>query len=94
MRTLEQIYSSLNIPPAPMTLPEMVRLIRKDWKKPYFGAVPYLDALEQMASLKDNYFFDDGRTIATYFLANAQTWRGPVAKAVKAEIKRQLGDKS
>jgi hypothetical protein len=29
---------------------------------------------------------DDAKTIVLYFLANAQTWRGEVAKRVKAEL--------
>jgi hypothetical protein len=60
--------------------------IRKDWKNVYFGAVPYLDALAQLRTMNDNFYLDDAKTIVLYFLANAQTWRGEVAKRVKAEL--------
>jgi hypothetical protein len=64
--------------------------IRADWRKPYFGAVPYLAAMASLDSVVDSYGFDDGRSVVLYFLANAQSWRGPVAKRVKAELKHML----
>ena len=33
--------------------------------------------------------YDSGRSIVRYFLGNAGTWRGDVAKAIKAELKRR-----
>lgn len=64
--------------------------IRKDWKKVYFGAVPYLDAMGSLDKITDTYYADDARTVVLYFLANATTWRGPVAKAIKLELKALL----
>jgi len=61
--------------------------IRKDWKKVYFGAVPYLDAMSTLDSIEDNYMFDSAKSIVLYFLADAGTWRGETAKRVKAELK-------
>lgn len=90
VRTTQQIYDSLGIPPPPTSPHDLARIIKQDWKKPYFGAVPYLDALLELSSWDDNFYCDSATTIGVYFLANAQTWRGPTAKAVKAEIKRQL----
>jgi hypothetical protein len=72
---------------------EIAREIRKDWKKVYFGAVPYLDAMSTLDSINDNYMFDSGKSIVLYFLANAGTWRGEVAKRVKAELKKMAGIK-
>ena len=60
--------------------------IRKDWKKPYFGAVPYLQAMMCLDKITDNYGFDTGKSIVLYFLANAGTWRGEVARRVKKEL--------
>lgn len=57
------------------------------WTKPYFGAVPYLDAMLTLNSIEDNYYLDSGKSIVLYFLANAQTWRGEDAKRIKAELK-------
>jgi len=61
--------------------------IRKDWKKVYFGAVPYLDAMSTLDSIEDNYIMDSGKSIVLYFLSNASTWRGETAKRIKAELK-------
>lgn len=72
------------------SLETVARDIRADWKKPYFGAVPYLDAMRSLGCVDDNFGYDDGRSIILYFLSNAATWRGPVAKAIKLELKAML----
>lgn len=64
--------------------------ISKDWRKPYFGAKPYLDAMHTLVDLQSRYGLDDAEGILVYFLANASTWRGDTAKRVKAEIKSIL----
>jgi hypothetical protein len=68
---------------------EIAQVISRDWTRPFFGAVPYLDALRSMSSVDDSYGLDDGRMIVAYFLSNATTWRGPIARIVKAELKRR-----
>lgn len=65
-------------------------IIRNDWKKVYFGAEPYLKAMESLNRITDNYYEDTGETIVRYFLGNAQSWRGPTAKAVKEKLKALL----
>lgn len=64
--------------------------IRRDWKKPYFGAVPYLEAMGSLNQITDRYLWDDGYDIVMYFLANATTWRGETARTIKAELKEIL----
>ncbi len=64
--------------------------IRADWKKIYFGAVPYLQAMETLDKITDSYIYDSGQEIVMYFLANAQTWRGETAKRIKAELNSML----
>ena len=64
--------------------------IQKDWKKPYFGAVPYMDAMASLDAITDQYMYDDARSIVRYFLANASSWRGETARRVKAELKGML----
>ena len=81
-------------PVASMSLSELARVIRRDWKKVYFGAVPYLDAMAQLDSINGNYYEDSGRSIVAYFLSNASQWRGEVAKKVKAELNRRLKNRS
>lgn len=61
-----------------------------DWKKPYFGAVPYLEAMGDLHNVTDNYYYDSGASVVRYFLANANTWRGENAKRIKAELKAML----
>ena len=60
--------------------------IRKDWKKVYFGAVPYLQAMSTLNSVDDTYISDSARSIVNYFLSNASTWRGETAKRIKKEL--------
>ena len=64
--------------------------IRRDWKDVYFAAAPYLDAMEQLDSIDDNYFFDSARSVVVYFLSNAKTWKGETAKRIKAELRSMI----
>lgn len=78
-----------------LTLSELASMCHNDWKKPFFGAVPYLNALRALPVMtaKAMYGFDDAGSIIRYFLGNASAWRGETAKAVKAEFKRRAGIK-
>jgi hypothetical protein len=73
-----------------MSLSEVATVVKKDWKKVYFGAVPYLNAMATMNSVRDNFGADSGQSIVTYFLSNAQTWRGPVARLVKERLNKDI----
>jgi hypothetical protein len=68
------------------TLSEIATEIRNDWKKVYFGAVPYLDAMSTLKSINDNYYQDSAKSIVLYFLANATTWKGDKAREIKKEL--------
>lgn len=75
----------------PRPLYEIANEIRKDWgKKMYFGAVPYVQAMQSLDKITDNYISDSGRSIVAYFLGNAMTWRGETARRVKAELNEML----
>lgn len=65
---------------------EIAKEIRSDWKNVYFAAIPYLRAMETLKSKSDNYFSDDAESIILYFLSNATTWRGEVARRIKKEL--------
>ena len=67
-------------------LSEIASEIRADWRKVNFGAVPYLDAMSMLDHVSDRFGYDNGYTVVRYFLANASTWRGEVAKKVKKEL--------
>lgn len=68
----------------------IAREISNDWAKPYFGAVPYLDAMHSLSTMRDKYYYDDAESVVLYFLANANTWKGETARAIKAELKAML----
>lgn len=62
--------------------------IKSDWVKVSPCAKPYLDAMEQLGSIKDNFYDDSGVSVVLYFLANARSWRGEKAKAIKVELNK------
>lgn len=66
---------------------EIAREIQREWKNPYFGAVPYLDAMHSLDSIRDQYYCDSAKSVVLYFLSNATTWRGDAARRIKAELK-------
>jgi hypothetical protein len=76
----------------PLKLRHLATMTRIDWgQKTYFGAVPYLRAMSTLEDVTSRYGADEGDMIVAYFLTNAGTWRGPVARAVKNELKRRIG---
>lgn len=86
MQNLEAL--KIQLPKAPIA--QIAVIIRKDWTKVSPYAAPYLRAMFQLSSNTDHYYADDAKSICLYFLCNAQGWRGEVAKAVKAELKRRF----
>jgi hypothetical protein len=75
----------------PRPLHEIAAEIRRTWTKPYFGAVPYLQAMACLSGPNDMYMADSAQSIVLYFLGNATTWRGEDAKRIKAELKKMFG---
>ena len=73
------------------TLHEIAKEIHKVWTTPWFGAVPYLEAMSTLDTVKDDYGLDSGSSIVEYFLANANTWRGEDARRIKKELKAHVG---
>lgn len=64
--------------------------VRADWKKVNFAAVPYLNAMLSLDKITDMYGWDDARSIVTYFLCNASSWKGERAREIKKELKALL----
>lgn len=64
--------------------------IRRHWPKPYFGAVPYLDAMRQLSTCNDAYYEDSGHSVVAYFLGNAAGFKGEAARNIKVELKAHL----
>lgn len=72
------------------SLDTIARDISRDWTKPYFGAVSYLNAMHSLQSIRDKYYCDNAESVVRYFLSNATTWKGETARAIKAELKALL----
>ena len=66
---------------------EIAREIRADWVKVNYAAQPYLEAMESIDDIDGDYFADSAKSVVLYFLSNAGSWRGPVARRIKAELK-------
>ena len=64
--------------------------IKKDWLKVSNAAKPYLEAMEGLNHVSDNYYMDSGSSVVSRFLCNANTWRGENARRIKAELKAML----
>ena len=71
----------------PRPISTIAREIARDWIKPNFAARPYLRAMHNLEAITDSYDYDSARSVVTYFLGNASSWRGDVAKRIKAELK-------
>jgi len=74
------------------TIQEIALDIKQNWKKPYFGAVPYIEAMLDLEKMEEFYGADPADHIVRYFLGNAHTWRGKEARRIKEELKKMLSD--
>lgn len=68
----------------------LARICVRNWKNVNYGAQPYLRAMRDLDNMQSQYGQENGQGIVLYFLANASSWRGPIAKAVKAELNLRL----
>jgi hypothetical protein len=79
-----------------LKLYEIAAIARKDMrvtgfsKKPSYAYVPeYLDALECLTSITDNYGADTGYSVVIYFIGRVAQWKGETARAIKAELNKR-----
>jgi len=72
---------------------EIAEDIYQNWPNISEAAWPYLHAMQQLCTLKDSFFQDSARSVVLYFLSNSTTWRGPIAKQIKTELKQLLNEK-
>lgn len=77
-----------------MTPAQFAAVIRADWKKPFFGSVPYIEAMADLPTWESRYICDSAKEIVVTFLSNASGWRGPVAKAAKKAMNDRLLSKT
>ena len=75
-----------------MTRPiwQIAEEVYRDWPRPAFYAAPYLSAMLDLDTLSDMYGADSASSVVAYFLCNAGSWKGEVARRVKAELKAML----
>lgn len=71
----------------PRAIYVIAREIRKDWIKPYFGAVPYIEAMLSIDSIHDKYIAEQASDVVNGFLSNCAQWKGDTARRVKNELK-------
>lgn len=64
--------------------------IKRTWKKMYFGAVPYVDAMLTLSVRGDRYGMDSSDDILLRFFSNASAFRGDEAKALKYELAQHV----
>jgi len=67
--------------------------IKRIWVKPYFGAVPYLNAMLSLETSADSYGMDSADDILLRFFTNASGFRGEKAKILKFELAHHLSPK-
>lgn len=72
------------------TLQIIAREITVDWASPSLHAQPYLSAMHSLRDIDSKYYADSARDIVLRFLSNAGSWRGEVARRIKAELKEML----
>lgn len=77
------------------SLKAIAQEIALDWSNQGKGGVnyaakPYLEAMFSLDKIGDKFFEDSGVSVVAYFLANANSWRGDVARRIKVELNRML----
>jgi hypothetical protein len=70
----------------PRSICDVAKDIKAQWKKVYFGAVPYLDAMMLLTDADSSYGLDSAKEVVLYFLSNAASFRGPAAVQLKNEL--------
>ena len=53
-------------------------------------SMPYVEAMLSLQSINDDYGLDPADDIVIRFLSNAASWRGEVARRIKAELNLHL----
>lgn len=71
---------------------EITNEIKKDWKSVNYAAKPYLDAMMSLDKISDMHYGDSGASCVVYFLANATSWKGEVARTIKKELNTMVKD--
>lgn len=71
-------------------LNEIAREILEDWKNISLHAKPHVEDMLRLRSIDDRFGADTAYDVVTYFLANADTWRGEIARRIKKELRGMM----
>ena len=85
-----QFQSAQHVRPLNYIAEEIYRDWSKQGKGVNYAAKPYLEAMQQLDSIKGRFYEDSAESVVAYFLGNASSWRGEVAKRVKKELNDML----
>ncbi len=69
---------------------EIAAEIRADWDRINGSASAYLDAMDRITRIDDDYGLDSAREVVLRFLSVANTWKGPTARTIKAELNAKV----
>lgn len=72
---------------APRSIRAVAIEIYGNWATVNYAAKPYLQAMQYLTDATSKYGRDDAKTVVIYFLANATSFRGEKARALKEELK-------
>lgn len=81
--TFEQCCSEASIK-------EMIAGCRMTWDEVSPEAEPYLQALEKMDNIMERSMNMAGVMVVVYFLGRSKKWTGPVARAIKKELRKRV----
>jgi hypothetical protein len=63
---------------------------RTQWPNFIYCSYPYLEAMLEMKSARDDYGLESGVFVVLYFLDNAHQWRGEDARRIKKELNQHV----
>ncbi len=69
---------------------DIIRLWSAMGKGVNYAAKPYLTAMLSLESGDETYGYDSAASVLAYGLSNMRSFRGPEAKALKAELKAHI----
>lgn len=75
-------------PPRPIH--EIAADIARNWENVNYAARPYLVAMQSLTAITDDYYADSALSVVSYFLSNANGWRGDAARRIKQELRDML----
>jgi hypothetical protein len=62
----------------------------KHWRIKYVHALAYVEPMQCLNSINEDYGMDSGRSVVAYALGNLTTWRGDKAREIKKELNGML----